>query len=95
LAKPEPRGLLSDSRLNLAQTQRARIVAIDDLWQRDKSRLEQAMSRFLPRQGRVDEIQSTLADYSQLSREYDATRAHYWAAAIAILNESQRREVAR
>jgi hypothetical protein len=95
LDKPEPLSLLSKPELDLTQIQRQSIEKINREWQGERGRLEAAMSRFQPQQGRVDQISSGLQDYSQLSREYDATRSKSWSAALAVLTPSQQKEVQR
>jgi len=93
LFKPEPALLLSDARLRLTPAQKGRIEATAQKWQRRKAELLAGMNEFAPQQGRVDEIRAKLADYSQLSRDYDATRARYWTKALAVLTPSQAKEV--
>lgn len=93
LSKPEPSQLLSNRALRLSEAQRTKIVAIDAEWQRSKAGLVTAMSSFQPKQGQVQEISKSLRGYSQLSREYDSTRAHYWSEALTVLTPSQRKEV--
>lgn len=89
LYKPEPASLLSNPQLRLSGDQRTRIGQVDAKWQHDKAELLSAMARIQPKQGRVDQVSAGLKDYSQLSRDYDAARSRYWAAAVALLTSSQ------
>ncbi len=92
LWKPEPASLLSRS--DLSAPQRTRIGAISAAWQAEKGKLEQAMAGFRPAQGRTEQISASLADFSDLSRAYDASRSQAWNQALNVLTASQKALVA-
>ncbi|MBX3111760.1 MAG: hypothetical protein KF857_07095 [Fimbriimonadaceae bacterium] len=95
LHKPEPADLLRPGGQALRPAQKHAVQDIDRRWQADKAALTEAMARIQPRQGRVDQVQATLQDYSELSRRYDATRSKAWESALAVLDPAQRAQVAR
>jgi hypothetical protein len=90
LSKPEPGALLRRSDLGLSNRQRSAIQALDSRWSADKAKLLEAMSGYAPKQGRSDQIATSLQGYSELSRSYDATRSSYWTRAIGFLDSSQK-----
>ena len=90
LSKPETGMLLHRTDLSLSETQRLSLLALDSAWERDKTKLLQAMSGYEPREGRADQIRGSLEGYSELSRTFDATRSRYWAKASALLDKRQR-----
>lgn len=67
---------------------------IAEAWQTQKERLTAEMAAFTPKQGRQDQISADLAGYSELSRAYDATRAHFWNQALDVLSPKQRARLA-
>ncbi|MFI5385058.1 MAG: hypothetical protein ACHQ50_02965 [Fimbriimonadales bacterium] len=90
LSKPEPGILLTRTDLSLTTKQRSAIQAVESAWLRDQAKLLTAMSGYEPKQGRADQISGSLQGYSELSRNYDATRSRYWTAACAQLDANQR-----
>ena len=95
LSKPEPRALLALTRLQLSSKQREAIAAIARRWEADKAVALEAMAATQPKQGRLDQIQTGLAGYSELSRRYDAARDHAWRDALAKLTPAQLKEALR
>ncbi|HWA83644.1 MAG TPA: hypothetical protein VG820_09435 [Fimbriimonadaceae bacterium] len=90
LSKPEPQTLLAQPALSLTGSQQAEIRSIAQAWSSDKAKLLAAMSAYEPKQGRVDQMSASLGGYSQLSRDYDQTRARYWSEAHAVLDDRQK-----
>ena len=100
LWKPEPQLILdAKDTLRLTVVQATSVGEISARWNARKRELEAAMARFVPRVsgGHKQEaaIASSLGDYSQLSRTYDAERNASWADALSKLTLDQRREIAK
>ena len=95
LRKPEPGQLLGASGIGLSQDQRSRIEKIASAWQVRKASLEASMAGFRPQQARMDELRTSLEDYSRISRQYDAERSEAWQNALAVLTPSQRSQVSQ
>lgn len=101
LWKPEPSLLLSrDRELRLTAGQVAEIGKVSSEWDRSKAALESeikksteqfsAGSRFS-----MASSQGELADYSELSREFDRRRQAAWSSALSVLDSEQRELVAQ
>ena len=87
--KPTPADILHRQYLNLSKAQSQQIQSLDQKWQVDRNGLIQQMGRFHPGSGRLDQVSSSLSEYSQLSRLFDLTRQSYWIAACQILTPEQ------
>ncbi|MDR3690789.1 MAG: hypothetical protein P4L46_15535 [Fimbriimonas sp.] len=90
LRKPEPQSLLVLGNLKLTPAQSRSIQAIAAKWAEEKSNLLSEMARFAPRDGRIQDLQSTMGGYSEVSRTFDATRQQYWQQACAALTVAQK-----
>lgn len=90
LWKPEPRLLLDNPALDLTETQRSKIEALDRRWTAERSRLFEAMRGFQPKRGAEAQIRDHLEGYSELSRRYDRERNGAWQEALAVLSPKQR-----
>lgn len=95
LSKPEPSQLLSQAGLNLTAAQRSEIAKIDAEWKAERSRLVSAMQAVEPKQGDIDEVATGLANYSELSRTFNAARSVHYQRAQRVLTETQRTKVTR
>ena len=108
LWKPEPRMVLDrQSELHLTSGQRRTVAALDAGWRHDRAQLEAEMQPIATRAGQgagaesetqgvsMAQLRQGLADYSELSRAYDARRADYWQRAVAVLTARQRRTMER
>lgn len=93
LVKPEPGQLLSQVDLGLTEAQRSAIAKIDAEWQAERTRLVGAMQGVEPKRGDIDEVAGGLADYSELSRSFNAARSVHYQRAQRVLTESQRAKV--
>lgn len=93
LWKPQPAELLVGNKLNLTPEQRQAILGVARGWHKRKSELEIAMATYVPRQGRLDQIQGQLGPYQALSRQYESDRSEAWRQAIQILTAQQRKAV--
>lgn len=85
--------LLTNDKLRLGTSQRKAIIAIAAQWSTDKQRLLSAMKPLAPSQGRMDQVQGQLMDYSLLSRQYNEARETHWSQALKVLSASQQRLV--
>jgi hypothetical protein len=95
LRKPEPKELLN---LNLTDAQRAEIVKIDAAWSQTKLELNEAIRGSIPdTSGKqsLNVLKSSMQDYSQLSRQFDAERIRHWEMALDVLSPEQRKEVSK
>ena len=90
LFKPEPKALLGRTELNLTPKQSSGIAKVESEWESEKTTLLQTMSGYEPKRGRADQITSSLHDYSELSRAYDATRVKAWETACDLLDSRQK-----
>lgn len=95
LQKPEVGELLDRQDLRLDRDQVAQLTRLSRRWQKERASLLHAMGSYRPKRGSSDDVQASLADYSRLSREYDATRSARWRDAIALLTPDQIRRVTR
>lgn len=93
LSKPEPGHLLSQDGLHLTEAQRSQIAKIDAEWQAERTRLVGAMQKVEPKRGDLDDVTAGLADYSELSRSFNAARSVHYQRAERVLSESQRAKV--
>lgn len=89
LWKPEPALLLAHEGLGLTVSQRDSIEKVSRAWQAEKQHLLAAMRGTAPTQGRVDQIQSQLGDYSRLSQQYNVARSARWSEAAQYLTPRQ------
>lgn len=108
LWKPEVHLLLErDREIALSGAQRKQIALLDEGWRRDKAGLDASMrDAATPATTAMDHpasergaslqiIQRGMADYSELSREYDARRTDYWLRATSLLSKPQRDRIER
>lgn len=90
ISKPEPGSLLKRADLSLTHRECSEIQAIESRWSSDRAKLLTAMSAYQPQQGTADQIKGSLQGYSELSRDYDATRSRYWTMALSLLDAKQK-----
>ncbi len=93
LWKPQPGDLLTKGELKLTPKQRRAILGIALDWKKRKSELEAAMATYVPRQGRLDQLQAQLGPYQTLSRQFESDRSEAWQRATHILTAQQRKVV--
>ncbi len=89
LWKPEPVLLLTRADLELTASQRTAIEKISKEWEVEKRHMLDAMQGTEPTQGRLDQIQSQLGDYSRLSEQYNIARSARWSEAAQLLTPRQ------
>jgi len=98
LFKPEPELILKSERIALNASQKSRIEAIDRRWRNEKAQRLAQLDASIPKRNptkktSVAVVNAELADYSALSRAYDAARADSWSRALAALTVKQRKEI--
>jgi|GEM_PF-1538763 len=93
VSKPVPSDLLARTDLMLSASQLNSLQILNRSWKTDRDALLRKMEQYQPKQGRFDQVQSGLEDYSQLSRLYDLTRDSYWIAARKVLTANQTQKV--
>lgn len=96
LWKPEPDLLLRhSSRLNLSAAQMAILQKVSDAWTAEKQKLEQLIQTaskpaISNKRTTQKELQRSLLEYSQLSKNYDLRRSYFWRQATACLTAEQK-----
>ncbi len=81
--------MLTVKPLKLSAKQIEVLSAIALSWQQEKAKLLVAMNSFDPKRGRADQLSASLAGFSDLSRNYDLRRMHYWLEAERLLSPEQ------
>jgi hypothetical protein len=101
LWKPEPDLVLTHAeRLRLSRTQKERVRAVVSRWAGEKAEFEERMRPYLEQFGKgqgsrsLDALQTELAPYAELSREFDLRRHRAWRDATAVLETSQKTALA-
>lgn len=98
LWKPEPDLLLkSQSRLRLRSHQSKSILQLSSLWNAEKSRLQSQLATFDVKSDgskvALASLRMSMAEYSELSRQFDHARNQSWSAALEVLDSGQRSEL--
>lgn len=83
--------MLQKPELKLSTDQKAALTSIQREWSLQKANAEQEMGRFSPHAGRLADIRLSLGEYSEISRQFDATRSWFWEQSLLVLNASQRK----